>query len=146
MINSLHAEKNFAKNTTILHVKCLGEIGVTRHISKHNKSKIHKANSLHGLKWRETQSNSMKVRDKKRLFSLSISIQYNSWSFNWSNKTTKEQEDTNWKGRSQSIHNKHNSTRELLQMKKNYSNVAGHNVNSGTSIASIYTNNNLAEK
>lgn len=37
-------------------------------------------------------------------------------------------------------HNTHNFTREILQMKNFYINMAGHKVNSGTSIASIYTN------
>ena len=80
-------------------------------------------------------SNPTKIRGKKRLPTLSISIQHSTWSSSWSNKTTKSaSRDTHWKRRSQtiticpwynSIHKWFlNFTIELLQLINNFSKVA----------------------
>ena len=54
----------------------LGEIRETRNIPKQNKSDRLQVDSRHQIKWRETQSNSTKIRNKTRLFTLPISILY----------------------------------------------------------------------
>lgn len=83
------------------------------------------------------------------LSSITITIQYSGWNSNWNNTTTtttKIIRGYKVERKKSKNHNTHNSTREILQMKKSYRDMAGHKVNSGTSIASIYTNLNLSKK
>jgi hypothetical protein len=44
------------------------------------------------------------------------------------------------------INDSRTSTRELLQLINNFSKVAGYKINSNTSVALLYTNDNQAEK
>ena len=78
MIISLDAEKAFDKIQLSFMIKGLGEIRDTRTISKHNKGNIQQANNQHQSKWRETQSDSTKIRNKMRHSTLYISMQYSS--------------------------------------------------------------------
>ena len=50
-----------------IHDKDLVENRDNRNISKHDKSNIYQTNSQHQTKWRETQSDSPKIRNKTRL-------------------------------------------------------------------------------
>jgi hypothetical protein len=71
-------------------------------IPKYNKSNIQQTNNQHQTKWGETQSKPIKIRDKPRLPTLSLPIQYSTLSPSQSNSTTKgDQGDTNWKGGNQ---------------------------------------------
>ena len=81
IIISLDAEKAFDKNQKPLHDKGVGEIRDTRNISKHNKSNIQPADSQYQIKWKDTLSDPTKIKNKKRLSTLYISIQVNAWSF-----------------------------------------------------------------
>jgi hypothetical protein len=63
MVISLDAEKAFEKNSASLHVKRLGKIRNSRPIPKHDKSNLQQTSSQHQTKWRETSSNSTKIRD-----------------------------------------------------------------------------------
>ena len=118
----------------------LGEIRDTRNVSKHNKSNIQQADSQHQIKWRKTQSDSTKVRNKTRLSTLSIFIQHSSWSSGYSNKTTKgDQGNSNWKWRSQAIvicrwyDSIHKWSQKLYQGTPTtdiFSNVTGYKINS----------------
>jgi hypothetical protein len=76
MIISLDAEKFFEKNPTPLYVRNLGEIRNSRHIPKHSKSNTQGSRTQYQTKWTEISSNPTKIRDKKRLPILSVSIQY----------------------------------------------------------------------
>lgn len=71
----LTKKKNFDKNPTPLHDKSSGEIRDSKNIPKH-KSNLEQAHSQHQIKWKETQSNSSKIRNNLRLSSLSIATQY----------------------------------------------------------------------
>lgn len=62
--------------TKSLHNKSLGEIRHTEHIPKHNKGNTQQFDSQHQTRWKETKSNYNKIREKARLPSLSIPIQY----------------------------------------------------------------------
>ena len=104
MITSLDALKKPSKNTAPLHAKSLGEIRNSWHITKHDKSNIQQSTKQHKIKWRVTGSNPTKIRGKTRLYTLSLSIQYSTYSSSWSNQTmNRDQRDANWKERSQSI-------------------------------------------
>jgi hypothetical protein len=76
MIISLDAEKNFDKNPTPLYDKSLREINDKMDIPRHNKSNLQQAYSHHQNKWSKIQSNYTKIRNKTRMSTLSISIQY----------------------------------------------------------------------
>jgi hypothetical protein len=73
MIISLDAEKAFGKIQHTFMVKVLEMSG----IPKYNKGHRQQGYSQHKIKWRETQSNSIKIQNKIRLSTLLIFIQYN---------------------------------------------------------------------
>lgn len=62
------------QNRTHLHDKSLGEIRNTGHTPKHRKGNLQQAYSQHQIKWRGTQSNSTKIRNKTRLPAPCISL------------------------------------------------------------------------
>ena len=96
------AEKAFDKIQHPFIIKVWWEIRYTKNILKHKKGIIQQTNSQHQIKWRRTQSNSFEIRNKTKLSTLSICIQYSTWISSLSNKTTKEnQKSTNQKRRSQ---------------------------------------------
>ena len=70
-------KKDLRQNLTPLHDKGIGEMRDKRNIPKHNKGNIQQTNSQHHTKWRETQSDPIKVRNKTSLPTLFVSIQYN---------------------------------------------------------------------
>ena len=78
MIISLDAKKTVNKIIHDLHDKGLGEISDMRNTSKHNKNNTQQDKIQHQVKWKETQNDSTKIRNKIRLSTLSISIQYSS--------------------------------------------------------------------
>jgi hypothetical protein len=74
MIISLEAQKAFDKiQPTTLHIKSHGDSRDTRHIPKHNKGNI-QANSQHQIQWKETLSNSTKIRYMIKMSTLSLSL------------------------------------------------------------------------
>lgn len=103
----------------------------------------------HQINWREIQMNITKIRNKTRLSSLVVSIQYSTWRFSYSNKTTERDQI-----RKEEIKiflfagdmivyesDSKNSTRELLQMTNTFSQVAGYKINlKKKSVALLYTN------
>ena len=74
MIILLDAEKPLTNSNTPLYDKSLEEISDTRNILKYNKSNIQQAYSHRQIKWRKTQSDTTKIRNK--MSTLSILIQY----------------------------------------------------------------------
>ena len=95
MIISLDAEKALRKANTF-YDKSLGEISDTKNIPQQSEGNLLQSDSQHQIKWVETQSNFTKIRDKTRLSTLSLSIQYSTLSSTQSNKTTQgDQGDTN---------------------------------------------------
>ena len=64
------------KNLTPLYDKDLGGIRDAKNMPIYYKGNIQQADSQHQIKWRETQSNYTKIRDKIRLSTLSKSTQY----------------------------------------------------------------------
>ena len=44
----------------------------TRNIPKYNKSNIQQVESQHQIKWRETQRNSTKIRNRTRLYLFNV--------------------------------------------------------------------------
>ena len=76
MIISLDAEKDFDKIQHPFMIKVLERVRDTRNIPKHNEGNIQQVNSQHQTKWKETQSDPTENRNKTRLSTLSISIQY----------------------------------------------------------------------
>jgi hypothetical protein len=102
MVISLDAEKAL-DNPTLLHDRSPGEIRDSRDVLPHNKISLQQVHGEHQLKWKETQSNSLKSGTRQNcplptyLFNVLLGL-------SWSNKTIEgNQEDTNWKGISQSI-------------------------------------------
>jgi len=73
------------QNSTALHDKSLEKLMNSRPIPKHSKSNMQQTSSQHQTKWRETWSNPTEIRDWKRLSTLSLLIQYSSWSPSQSN-------------------------------------------------------------
>ena len=65
-------KKPLTKSNTASLYKVLEEIRDIRDIPKHNKGNIQQDNIQHQTKWRETQSNSTKIRNKTRLSTLHI--------------------------------------------------------------------------
>ena len=61
-----------------IHDKSPGEIRDTRDLPEHNKGNLQQAYRQHQITWRETQSNSTKIRNKTMLYTISILIQYRS--------------------------------------------------------------------
>ena len=75
MAISLHVGNTFDKIQHSFMIKSLREIRDTRDMPKHNKGILQQADSQHLIKWRETQSNSTKIRDKTSRSTLSMSIE-----------------------------------------------------------------------
>ena len=71
-LNKKEKWKSIQQNQYPSMIKGLGETRDTRNMSKHNKSNIQQVDSQHQIEWRETQSNSTKIRNKTRLSTLSI--------------------------------------------------------------------------
>ena len=64
------------KNSTLFHDKSLGEKRDIMNIPPYNKGNLQQPDSQHQIKWRETQSSFIKIRNKPKLSTLSISNQY----------------------------------------------------------------------
>jgi hypothetical protein len=67
-------KKAFNKNPTLLHDKGPVVTRDRRNIPHHNKGNLQQPYSQHQIKWRETQSNSTKIKNKTRLSTFSVSI------------------------------------------------------------------------
>jgi hypothetical protein len=76
---SLDAEKALDKIQHPFMIS-IGKIKNPRFIPKSKISNIQQTNSQHQTKWREIQSNPIKIKDKTRLPTLSLPIQYSSQS------------------------------------------------------------------
>jgi hypothetical protein len=61
------------KFLTLLDNKVLERLGI-QDICKHKKGSLDQGHSQQQLKWRETQSNSTKIRNKAKLSILSVSV------------------------------------------------------------------------
>jgi hypothetical protein len=72
---SLDAKKasNSEKNTTLLHVKHIGEIRNSSHIPKHNKANKEQTNSQYQIKWRDIEA--IPLKSGTGISTLPISIQ-----------------------------------------------------------------------
>jgi hypothetical protein len=68
--------KNIWQSPTPLPDKSLGKIRNSMPIDKYSKNNIKQTSSQHQTKWRETWSNPTKIRDKIRLSTLSLPVQY----------------------------------------------------------------------
>ena len=141
IIISLEAEKAFDKIQHHFTVNVLerAEIqGTYLNIMKAIYSKPTANMKLNGEKLKENDST--KIRNKKRLSILSVSIQHSTQSSSYSDKTTKrDQGDTIGKEVSLSLFvddmivyicDPKNSSRELLQLIKTFSNMIGLTINS----------------
>ena len=124
---------------------------------QHNKSYIWQTHSKHYPQWWEIESISPKVRKKKRVPTLTTTIQYSFGSFGHSNQSRKiNKRNPNWKEEvklslfaDDTILYKENpkdSTGKWLELINEYSKVAGYKINTQKSLAFLYTNNEKIEK
>ena len=81
--------KSLWQYTTTLHVKSLRKIRNLRNIPKCNKINIQQAHSQHQIKLTETWSNYTNIKDKTKLPTLSLSIEYSTWTCSRCNETRK---------------------------------------------------------
>lgn len=126
-------------------------------ISQHYKANRQQTHSQYQTKQRKPQSISIKVRNKTRVSTPVILVQYSTYSFCYSNKTTEGVKgNTNWKGKSQSIpvfrwyDSTHKApkdyTRKLLLLINTFRKVAGYKINMQTSVAFLHITINILRK
>jgi hypothetical protein len=133
------------------------EMKKPRKESRSYRCNLQQTNSQHQTKWRETQSNPIKIRNKTRLPTLSLPIQHSTQSSSQSNKTTKkikriqtgkEEVKISLFANDTTVYlsDPKNSTRELRQLIYNFCKVAGYKINSNKSLASLYSKDKWSEK
>ena len=105
----------------------------------------------------KNESISPKVRNKTKVPTLTTAIQHSFGSFSHSNQRRKRNKrNPDWTRRSKTqlftddmilyVENPKDSTRKLLELINEYSNVAGYKINTQKSLAFPYTNNEKTER
>ena len=150
MIISLDAEKGFDKIQHPFMIKNPRESRNRRNIPQHNKSYIWQTHSKHYPQWWKIQSISPKVRNKTRVTTLTTIIQHSLGSSCHSNQSRKRNKIIQI-GKEVKlslfaddmilyIENPKDSTRKLLELINEYSNVVGYETNTQKSLVFLYTN------
>ena len=109
--------------------------------------------SKHYLQWQKIESLSSKIRNKTRVPTFTTTVQQSFGSFGHNNQSRKRNE-SRLEKKSNSlfaddmiiyIENPKNSTRKLIELINEYSNVAEYKINTQKSLTFVYTNNEKIE-
>ena len=144
-------------NSTSIYDKNPPESRNRRNIPQHNKSHIWQTHSKPYPQWWKIESISPKVRNKRRVPTLTTMIQHNFGSFSHRNQRRKSNKRNQYWKRQVKLslfadgmilykENPKDSTRRLLELINEYSTVPGYKINMQKSFAFLYTNNEKNRK
>ena len=129
-----------------------------RNIPQHNKSHIRQTHSRHYPQWQKSESIFSKIRNKKRVPTLTITLQHSFGRLSQSNHRRQKinKRNPDWKRISKIslfadnmilyIENPKDTTGKLLELINDYSQVAGYKINTHKSLAFLYTNSEKEER
>ena len=157
MLISTDAEKAFENIQHPFMIKTLQKEGIERTYFNIIKDMYEKPTANIILNVEKIESISPKVRNKTRVPTLTTTIQYSYGSFSHNNQRRKiNKRNPDWKRRSKLSlfademipykENPKDTTRKLLELINEYSNVAGYKINTQKSLAFLYTNNEKTER
>ena len=134
----------------LLHGKNYQQTGNKGNIPKHNKNHIWQIHCQHHTQWAKTINFPLNIGDKTVMSTFTTLIQHSTGSPSQSNQTRRNKRHPNWKGRSktvsicrwhdivQYIKNPKDSTKKLLELRNEFSKVAGYKIYIQKSVAFLW--------